>query len=330
MRRPLVFALPCSRRAVPGAAGLLTADVLALGGTRAAAQPPAAPPVLGRWDLQVMHPDGSVRPSWLELSLSGRRTLVGRFVGEVGSARPIGRATFADGTLRFAIPPQWEEDTADLRVEGSFGGDTLAGTLVTPGGATLQWTGRRAPALQRAEAPTWGPVERLFDGRSLAGWATQGGGANRWRPANGVLANIAAGANLMTERRFDDFQLHLEFRMPKNGNSGVYLRGRHEVQLEDSPRRPVPIPLDVGAVYGFLPPNAHAARLAGVWQTLDVTLVGRRVTVALNGQPVIVDQVIPGITGGALDSDEGAPGPLVLQGDHGPVEYRNVVLTPAR
>jgi hypothetical protein len=82
-------------------------------------------------------------------------------------------------------------------------------------------------------------------------------------------------------------------------------------------------------VYGFLPPNEDAARKAGEWQTFDITLVGRLVTVALNGKTVICSQEIPGITGGALDTDEGAPGPLMLQGDHGPVEFRNIVLTPA-
>ena len=146
---------------------------------------------------------------------------------------------------------------------------------------------------------------------------------------DGVLANGASGANLMTTRTFDDFRLRLEFRYPRNGNSGVYLRGRHEVQIEDSPRNVEPTSLHVGGVYGFLAPNANAARAPGEWQTYDITLVGRRVTVVLNGRTVIADQVIPGITGGALDSDEGAPGPILLQGDHTAVEFRNVVLTPA-
>ena len=66
------------------------------------------------------------------------------------------------------------------------------------------------------------------------------------------------------------------------------------------------------------------------WQTFDITLIGRRVTVVLNGRTIIADRVIPGITGGALDSNEGEPGPILLQGDHGPVEFRRIVITPAR
>ena len=120
------------------------------------------------------------------------------------------------------------------------------------------------------------------------------------------------------------------FRDPKTGNSGVYLRGRHEVQIEDSPEREWPTSIHVGGVYGLLTPNENASTGPGQWQTYDITLVGRRVTVVLNGRTVIADQTIPGITGGALDSDEGAPGPFVLQGDHTAVEFRNFRVTPAK
>jgi hypothetical protein len=305
------------------------ASALAVGPGAAAAQSPAVPPVVGRWDLRVSGPEGTY-PSWLEVSKSGHATLVGQFVGGVGSARPIARVHFADGVLRFAIPPQWERDTADLRVEGTLAGDRLSGTLVTPGGERHTWTATRAPHLRRAAAPTWGAPVALFNGRDLAGWAPHGGGENRWRVVGGILTNGGGGANLVTTRRFDDFKLRAEFRYPKGSNSGIYLRGRYEVQIEDSQERAEPTSHDVGGVYGFLSPTENAARAPGEWQTYEITLVGRRLTVVLNGRAVIADQVIPGITGGALDSDEGAPGPIYLQGDHGPVEFRRIVLTPAR
>jgi hypothetical protein len=142
-----------------------------------------------------------------------------------------------------------------------------------------------------------------------------------------VLRNRASGANLATERTFEDFRLQLEFRVPEGGNSGVYLRGRYEVQIAGSAPA-TPSDGDLGAIYGFLAPTEIPYR-PGEWQTLDVTLIGRLVTVALNGRTVICNREIPGITGGALDSDEGSPGPILLQGDHGPVEFRNIVLTPA-
>lgn len=312
-----------------------------LGAAPALAQPRPLPAVVGRWDLRVTDTAGTVYPSWLEVTASGNSALVGRFVARVGSARPVGRVEYAGGTLRFAIPPQWEGGDGDLRVEGTVdssaagadgAGTRLAGTLTLPDGERHAWTAVRAPSLRRAAPPRWGAPVALFNGRDLAGWTTRGG-ENRWRVEGGVLASPGAGANLVSTRAFGDFKLHLEFRYPAGSNSGVYLRGRYEVQVEDDEearRDQEPAPVDIGGVYGFLAPAAYAARGPGRWQTYDITLVGRRVTVVLNGRTVLADQVIPGVTGGALDSDEGAPGPLMLQGDHGRVEYRNVVLTPAR
>ena len=313
----------------PGRRALLAVAMLAVPAGVVAAQAPAPPPpaVIGRWDLRVTGPAGPY-PSWLEVARSGHRTLVGRFVGGVGSARPIARVDVAGDTVRFAIPPQWEEGAADLRVEGTLAGDRLTGTLVTPTGERHSWTGVRAPALARPSTPRWGAPVALFNGRDLTGWTTRGG-ESRWRVANGVLATPGGGWNLVTTRSFGDFRLEAEFRYPKGSNSGLYLRGRHEVQIEDPGAGGEPGPLQMGGVYGFLPPNEQAARAPGEWQRYEITLVGRRVTVVLNGRPVIANQVIPGITGGALDSDEGAPGPLMIQGDHGAVEFRRVVLTPA-
>jgi hypothetical protein len=145
----------------------------------------------------------------------------------------------------------------------------------------------------------------------------------------GVLRNQKSGGNLVTDRTFEDFKLHLEFRYPAGSNSGVYLRGRYEVQIADLEPEETGVGI-IGAVYGFLPPTENASKKPGEWQTFDITLVGRLVTVALNEKTIICNREIPGITGAALDSDEGKPGPLLLQGDHGPIEFRNIVITPAR
>jgi hypothetical protein len=153
------------------------------------------------------------------------------------------------------------------------------------------------------------------------------GGTSQWTAEAGILKNAKSGANLRTSATFSDFKLHIEVNCPKGSNSGIYLRGRYEVQVEGS-TEPEPRPVDMGAIYGFLVPNEDASKGPDTWQTFDVTLVGRRVTVVFNGKTIIGDQTIPGITGGALDSDEGAPGPIFLQGDHGPVLYRNLVITP--
>src|SRR5262249_55115013 len=143
-----------------------------------------------------------------------------------------------------------------------------------------------------------------------------------------VLVNTDPGNDLVTEQTFVDFKLNAEFRYPEGSNSGIYLRGRYEVQIEDT-HGEEPDSGKIGGVYGFLTPSGNAAKEAGQWQPLEVMLLGRSVTVILNGQRVIDRQTIPGITGGALDSDEGQPGPILLQGDHGPVEFKRVTLMPA-
>ena len=282
--------------------------------------------VMGRWDLVVQTPGGQ-QPAWLEIRHSGHQTLVGQFVGWHGSARPIARVDVDASQLHFIIPPQWERGTSDLTVEGQLQGDQLSGSMVTPDGSRVTWTGSRAPALRRAAPPTWGEPLRLFNGVDLAGWHVVQGN-NEWEVVDGVLRNVTTGGNLVTDQTFTDFQLQLEFRYATRGNSGVYLRGRYEVQVLDGPTEE-PAPDLQGAIYGFLTPSAIVTNGPDEWNTFDITLVGRLVTVVVNGKTVISEQAIPGITGGALDSDEGAPGPILLQGDHSPIEYRNIVLTPA-
>jgi 3-keto-disaccharide hydrolase len=295
------------------------------------AQAPAPPtpppaPIIGRWDLTVHGPGGD-RSSWLEVRHSGLETLIGQFVGTSGSARPISRVDFKDGEFHFTIPPQWDRVNGDLVVAGRIDADRLKGTMKLADRDAVEWTGVRAPSLRRAAEPQWDTPVRLFTGNDLTGWHAMG--TNEWEAAGGMLHNRKSGANLVTDRTFDDFKLHVEFKYPKGSNSGVYLRGRYEVQIEDDERDDTG-PDVLGAVYGFLAPNQRAAKKADEWQTFDITLVGRLVSVVLNGKRIICEQEIPGITGAALDSKEGEPGPLLLQGDHGPIDYRNMMLTPAK
>ncbi|HVZ56567.1 MAG TPA: DUF1080 domain-containing protein, partial [Chitinophagaceae bacterium] len=281
---------------------------------------------LGRWDMTVQV--GSMEfPSWLEVTLSGTHHLVGQFVGFGGSARPVSKIDFADNRMHFTIPPQWEREDNDMVFEATLQGDSLVGTMVSADGKTFSWTARRAPSLHRDKAPRWGKPVRLFNGKDLSGWHALG--KNQWVVENGVLKSPHSGANLVTDRTFSDFKLHIEFRYPKESNSGVYLRGRYEVQIEDSEEGAEPPKNQFGSVYGFLSPSERAAKGPGEWQSYDITLVGRMVTVVANGKTIICNQEIPGITGGAINSREGEPGPLLIQGDHGPIEYRNILITPA-
>jgi hypothetical protein len=288
----------------------------------------ASDALLGRWDLAVQR-GTQASPSWLEVERSSAATLVGQFVGSGGSARPIAKIEFTDDSFRFAIPPQWESNPRDITFEGRLEGDHITGSMTMGDGEKVTWSGTRAPALRRAVRPAWGDPVALFDGKALDGWQPVGRRDNQWRAVDGILQNAISGANLVTVRKFDDFKLHVEFRVPKDANSGVYLRGRYELQIDDAAGLE-PSSHHLGGLYGFIAPSENVAKAAGEWQSMDVTLVGRMLTYELNGTTVICNREIPGITGGALDSAEADPGPLLLQGDHGPVDYRNIMITPAK
>ena len=283
--------------------------------------------IIGRWDLTVTMGD-RIAPSWLEVKLSGVKTLVGYFVAEGGSARPIAKVNFNEGKVSFSIPPQWERNDKDMVFEGVLENEQLKGTITSSYGKSFSFVGERAPLLKRATSTVWGKPINLIKGNTLEGWHASGKN-NQWTVINGVLTSSKSGSNIITDQKFEDFKLHVEFRYPAGSNSGVYLRGRHEVQIEDNMGKE-PSSTYFGGVYGFLTPNEMVAKAPGEWQTYDITLIGRRVTIVANGKAIIVDQIIPGITGGALDSKEGEPGPIYFQGDHGPIEFKNIIITPAK
>jgi len=287
---------------------------------------PLASPLEGRWDITV-DVAGKSSPSWLEVRHSGNHTLIGQFVSFSGSARPISEVHFKDGKFNFSIPPQWEKGDKDFSLEGTLQGEKISGSLTTPEGKTYTWTGVRAPSLRRSTPPVWGKAIKLTDGNTIKGW--HAAGTNQWVSENGVLKSDKSGANLITDEKYNDFKLHVEFRIPKGSNSGVYLRGRYEMQVTDG-KGLEPAVDQLGAVYGFISPSEMMAKEPGEWQSFDITLIGRMLTLVVNGKTVITNQEIPGITGGALDSNEGEAGPLYIQGDHGPVEYRNIIITPAK
>lgn len=280
----------------------------------------------GRWDITI-YDQGKEFPSWLEVMHSGNNHLIGQYVGISGSARPISKINFSDGKMSFTIPPQWEKENSDLVFEATLKDEKLNGTLIAADGNKFNWTGVRAPSIRSTMKPVWDTPIRLLNNNNLQGWHAMG--ENQWKVNNGILSSPKSGANLVTDKTFTDFKLHIEFRYPKESNSGVYLRGRYEVQVADS-KGLEPMKDQLGAIYGFISPSEMVAKEAGEWQSYDITLVGRMVTVIGNGKTIICNQEIPGITGGALNSHEGEPGPLLIQGDHGPVEYRNIIITPAK
>jgi len=296
-----------------------------------AAQQPApgfADAILGRWDLTVLGADAKY-PSWVEIMLRKETELMGRFVGRFGSNRHASETTYRDGELVVRIPVQYEENKSDLIFKGRLVGERLEGTTEDAAGTTLKWTGVRAPALGRDTQPKWGPPVELFNAKDVGSWKLRDETKGRcWSVVNGLLTNTPPCVDIITDRSFADFKLHTEFNIVPGSNSGVYLRGRYEVQIQDDAGRATDS-LRMGGLYGFLRPAVNASGRPNDWQMYDITLVGRRVTVVLNGRTIIDDAEIPGITGGALDSDEGAPGPVMLQGDHGKISFRKILITPA-
>jgi len=309
--------------AVMAAGGLISIPQFSIQARAADAQP-----FLGRWDLTLKAPDGEY-PSWIEIKGEGRQ-LKAQFTGRWGNARPLPKVEVSDGKITFVSHKEEEGSKSDVVFEGQLSGEQLSGTLNGPDGKTWQWVGVKAPALEKNGTPKWGKPVQLFNGKDLSGWHQSKPGPPDWTVKDGTLVTPGNGPELINEQKFQDFKLHLEFNCGKDANSGVYLRGRYEVQVETESQGE-PASHHTGGVYGFLAPTPEQPRTPDVWQTYDITLIGRRVTVVLNGKTVIDNQEIPGITGGALDSHEGEPGPIYLQGsEKGHVAYRNIVVTPAK
>lgn len=297
--------------------------------------------VFGKWDITVTIEDEELEnlglfrhgvfgnegfPAWLEIKRSGFSTFVGYYVGYEGSARPISEIHYDEGEQKFhfSIPPQWMDIDEDIYFEFTLENDRLEGFKVLDGN-TLHFTGVRAPSLKREEPSIWGSPKNLLDD-NMSRWIIPQN--NKFRMVDGVLVNEEAGGNLVTKERFDDFKLSVEFRYPEGSNSGIYLRGRYEVQIADHYGMEISDML-LGGIYGFIEPSVNAAKPAGEWQEMEITLVGRHVTVVLNDIEIVSNRPIPGITGGSLNSNEGEPGPIMIQGDHGPIEFRKIMVTPS-
>jgi hypothetical protein len=283
----------------------------------------------GRWDLTINDSNHRQLPSWLELTAENG-VWKASFVGRWGNARPLPEVVVNSNLIHFVSPKQEEDSKTDLIFDGKLIGENLTGSAQGPNGTTWTWTGKRAPTLKIRPNVQWAQPITFFNGRDFSGWNFDNPTkASSWAVENGCLFNRAPGSNIATDKSFQDFKLHIEVNCPTNANSGIYLRGRYEVQVEDDSIQE-PASHHMGAVYGFLSPVPEQPRRPGVWQTFDITLVGRFVTIVQNGQTIIHNQEIPGITGGALDSHENLPGPIYLQGDHGGIAYRNIIVTPAR
>ncbi|HLK68623.1 MAG TPA: DUF1080 domain-containing protein [Bryobacteraceae bacterium] len=295
----------------------------------AAALAPAAlaqsNPFEGRWDLTVTT-SRDTYPDWIEIKEAGGH-LSALIQPRSGSAHPATDVKRQGSHLTLTQSAATEKGPAvtwDLAIES----DHLTGTSKRGDTVQGQLAGVRAPALKRPMPAQWTAPEPIFNGKDLTGWEPITPANNHWVVKDGELVNQEHGSNLRTTRKFDDFKLHIEYNCPDKGNSGIYLRGRYEVQVEYEPVDENDDYHSMGAIYSFLKPAVKLPRKPGTWESYDITLVGRWVTIVRDGVKTVDNQEIPGITGGALDSHEGEPGPFYIQGDHtGGLRYRNITIS---
>jgi hypothetical protein len=293
-------------------------------GMSAQALPNMTSPFTGRWDLVLTAADGTTSPRWMDY-VEGRDPLI-RIQPGGGSVHPAYDVN-VDGT-HITLTMDKANDkrpatTWDIKIKNK----QIVGTQ-TIGDRVWQIKGVKAPDLLRDPPKKWAAAESLFNGKDLTGWEpTSEKAKNNWVAQDGNLVNLAHGANIKTTRKFDDFKLHIEFNCPDDGNSGIYLRGRYEVQVEYEKVDANDPFHAIGSIYGFIAPQIELERKPGTWESFDITLVGRNVTIVRNGKKTVDGKDIPGITGGALDSNEGEPGPFYIQGDHtGGMKYRNITV----
>ena len=289
---------------------------------------------LGRWDMTVTPATGNPYPQWMELTDNSGQ-IEGRIQPRGGAWHPIQSAHVESGKLTVVLGGGSPSSAISWELTSPSSGK-LAGTEKHGVADGPKLAGVKAPSLDRPMPKKWTKPRPLFDGKDLNGWEPIGNVENnKWIARNGELVNdnpetpgqkVHGAANIMTTEKFQDFKLHIEVNCPEGGNSGIYLRGRYELQVgTEGGKLPTH---EMGAIYSWYPPPQGSELGLGKWTAFDVTLVGRHVTVLRDGKLYHDNVEIPGPTGGALDSNEAEPGPFYLQGDHhGVIAYRNITIS---
>lgn len=295
-------------------------------------------PFVGRWDLTITPQSGGPYPGWMEVSEKDGK-LEGRQQPRGGAWRPIAALKVENGHLIATIQgagrgPEvtWDFTSAGDKVHGIEKRGETAGPAIA---------GVRAPELKKPMPKAWAEPVALFNGKDLTGWEPLGNVQNnKWVARDGELVNDnpppadgshrgPGAANIKTTGAYQDFKLHIEVNCPEHGNSGIYLRGRYEIQV--GTEGGIEPSHEMGAVYSHFAPMGNIGNKLGEWTAFDITLVGRYLTVLRDGVKIHDNVELPGPTGGALDSNEAEPGPFFLQGDHvGVIRYRNIRIQTAK
>ncbi len=282
---------------------------------------------LGRWNLQGTG-ENSTYVYWLEVKDEGGQ-LTGMFLNRGGSPVKLATVKIDYGELVFALPPG-RNNAPSPEYHAKLQGEKLVGS-VQLANRKVDFVGTRPPKWPPADANashTFGKPVDLFDGKSMDAWDVQDKSKPMgWVIEEGAMTNTPPANNLVSKQKFKDFKIHAEYKLTQGSNSGIYLRGRYELQVLDDYGKP-PEAHSHMSVYAWHAPLVNASKPAGEWQMMEATLVANKVTVFLNGQKVQDNATLEAITGGALDANETEPGPIMLQGDHEKVWYRKVTVTP--
>ena len=288
----------------------------------------------GRWDITAATKPRP-RASWLELTGAGTAKPSCKFVSAYnGDMNTIDTIAIEKGELRFGfnLPVRAGGTGGKLVYRARLVGGKLEGTYQTEGqpGTPVKWTGVPAPVIPDKDDGTWKegkPVE-LFNGKDVSGWkALNPETEMKWTVVDGVLRNAPPTTDIVSLQKFWNFKLHVDFRIVAHSNSGIGLRGRYEIQVYEDYGQP-PNSHGSAALYARFAPAVNASKPPGEWQSYDIRLVGRQLTVVFNGTKVLDKVEVEGLTAIANNADEAEPGPFIVQGDHSYVEIKSFVVTP--
>lgn len=284
----------------------------------------------GRWDIKVENA-ANRRAWWLEVNGAGTPKMTGKFISALGGdLNVINNLSIQDGVLSFSFDRKGAQPAKLVYTAKLVKGELIGEHFIEGKPQKTAFIGKRAPVLKDKDDNSWkrGKAVELFNGRDLSNWAAMVPGRELgWKVENGIMKNVAGANNLVSSETFWNFELHCEFKIGAHSNGGLGLRGRYEIQIIDDFGKPAGSH-GTGALYSRIVPTENASKAPGEWQTYDIRLVGRLVTVTVNGKKVIDKGVVEGLTAMAHDWDESAPGPISVQGDHGPVEIRKLTVTP--
>jgi hypothetical protein len=296
-------------------------------------------PFLGKWNLTGTGADAAY-VGWLEITDEGGQ-LGGMFLNRGGAPAKLAGAKVENGELVFQAAARRGGPGPEgrARVQGA----TLTGTITTLATATapartVAFSAARPPVFPASDANaahTFGAPVELFDGKTMDAF-TLVNPARPWTVSDGLAWNAPPaetptgryiGSNLISKQKFFDYRIHAEYKLDNEAHSGIYFRGRYEMQVLGDMGVALS-PISHMAVYGRIAPLVNASIPDNEWNIMDGVIVGNRITVTLNGKKVHDNTLLQGITGNAVDANELEPGPIMIVGNDGRIWYRRITVTP--